>query len=299
MTSAAKAAGGRTGAATLVGLAAPGAAGLLLLFMGPALIVIGLAFTDWQFGARSLHLVGLANFVGLAADPVFLKALANTALYALIVTPTTVVLGLAVALLIQGGTSLRSFYRTLHFLPYMATLAAMSIAWEALLHPTIGLLNHTLAAVGVSGANWLRDPATVLPTLAAIGVWQNFGYAMVLFLAGLNAIPADLYEAAALDGADDLASRLRLVTLPQLAPISLLIAVVTLLRALSVFSNVAILTQGGPGHGSEVLLYRLYVESFDYFRAGYGAAIACAFLVIVGLLTALQVKLGERRAAAA
>lgn len=276
-------------------LAGPAFFLLLALFILPTLAVFIIAATDWQFGARSLSFVGLRNFAELFADPVFRKSLMNTIIYVGIVVPATVGLGLLVALLIESGRSLRAFYRAAHFLPYMATLAAMAIAWEALLHPTIGLVNQTLASIGLPTANWLRDERTVLPVLAVIGVWQNLGFAMILFLAGLKAIPADLYDAADVDGADEWLDRLRTVTLPLLGPVTMFVVIVTALRAFETFDTVKILTQGGPAKASEVLLHTLYVESFEFLRTGYGAAVTVVFLAIVVALTLLQAKVMDRR----
>ena len=274
---------------------APAVALLLVLFILPTLAVFVIAATDWQFGADTLSYVGLQNFAELVGDPVFRASLFNTVVYVLIVVPSTLVLGLAIALLIESGTSLRAFYRAVHFVPYMATLAAMAIAWEALLHPTIGLVNETLESLGLPTANWLRDESTVLPVLAAIGVWQNLGFAMVLFLAGLTAIPRDLYDAAEIDGADGMLDRFMAVTLPLLGPVSMFVVIVTALRAFEVFDTVKILTQGRPGNASEVLLHTLYVESFQFLRTGYGAAVTIVFLVIVVTLTLLQAKILDKR----
>jgi multiple sugar transport system permease protein len=276
-------------------LAGPSFLLLLVLFILPTIAVFVIAATDWQFGARSLSFVGLRNFAELFADPVFRISLLNTITYALIVIPATVILGLIVALLIESGRSLRAFYQAVHFLPYMATLAAMAIAWEALLHPTIGLVNQTLAAVGLPTANWLRDERTVLPVMAAIGIWQNLGFAMVLFLAGLKSIPRDLYDAAEVDGADIWLDRLRTVTLPMLGPVTMFVMVVIALKAFRVFDTVKILTQGGPANASEVLLHTLYVESFDFLRTGYGAAVTVVFLAIVVALTLLQARVLDKR----
>jgi multiple sugar transport system permease protein len=284
-------------AETLAGytLAGPSFLLLLVLFILPTVAVFVIAATDWQFGARSLSFVGLRNFAELFVDPVFRISLLNTIVYALIVIPATVILGLIVALLIESGKSLRAFYQAAHFLPYMATLAAMAVAWEALLHPTIGLVNQTLAAVGLPTANWLRDERTVLPVLAAIGIWQNLGFAMVLFLAGLKSIPRDLYDAAEVDGADIWLDRLRTVTLPMLGPVTMFVVVVIALKAFRVFDTVKILTQGGPANASEVLLHTLYVESFEFLRTGYGAAVTVVFLAIVVALTLLQARVLDKR----
>lgn len=268
---------------------------LLVLFFLPVIGVFAIALTDWQFGARTLSFVGLANFREVFADDGFRASLVNTVIYVLIVVPGTLALGLLIALLIESGRSCRSFYRAIHFLPFMATLTAMAIAWEALLHPTIGLINQTLAAVGLPTANWLRDENTALPVLAVIGIWQNLGYAMVLFLAGLKNIPLDLYDAADVDGADLWLDRLRTVTLPMLGPVSMFVITVVALRAFESFDTVKVLTQGGPGHASDVLLYTLYRESFEYLRTGYGATIAVVFLAIVVTLTFVQARLMDSK----
>ncbi|QOZ66686.1 carbohydrate ABC transporter permease [Bradyrhizobium arachidis] len=277
------------------GLAGPAVFFLLLLFLLPVVGVFFIALTDWQLGAGSFAFVGLANYREAFADPTFRASLANTAVYVLIVVPGTLLGGLTVALLIESGKSCRSFYRAIHFLPFMATITAMAIVWEALLHPTIGLVNQMFAAVGLSTANWLRNENTVLPVLGTIGIWQNLGYAMVLFLAGLKSIPRDLYDAADVDGADLWIDRLRTVTLPLLGPVSMFVVIVVALRALECFDAVKVLTQGGPGNASEVLLYTLYRESFEYLRSGYGAALAVVFLAMVGTLTLINALVMDKK----
>ncbi|MDX8443206.1 carbohydrate ABC transporter permease [Mesorhizobium australafricanum] len=276
-------------------LAGPALILLVVLFFLPVLAVFGIALTDWQFGASTLSFVGFANFTEVFSDEGFRASLVNTVFYVAIVVPGTITFGLVIALLIESGKSFRAFYRAIHFLPFMATLTAMAIAWEALLHPTIGLVNQMLAGLGLPTANWLRDENTVLPVLAVIGIWQNLGYAMVLFLAGLKSIPQDLYDAADIDGADLWLDRLRTVTLPMLGPVSMFVFIVVALRAFETFDTVQILTQGGPGHASEMLLYTLYRESFEYLRTGYGASVAVVFLFIVAALTLIQARVLDKR----
>jgi multiple sugar transport system permease protein len=282
-------------AMTAYSLIGPAVFFIVILFILPVLAVFVIALTDWQFGAKTLHYVGLLNFITVFSDASFRASFVNTFVYSAIVVPGTVFLGLAIALLIESGTSLRRFYRAIHFLPFMATLAAMAVAWEALLHPTIGLVNQAFAALGLPTANWLRDESTVLPALAVIGIWQNLGFAMVLFMAGLKAIPQDLYDAADIDGADLWLDRLLTVSLPMLGPTSMFVTIVVALHALRIFDPVKILTQGGPGHASDVLLYTLYRESFEYLRAGYGAAVTIVFLSIVVVLTLLQARVMDRK----
>jgi multiple sugar transport system permease protein len=276
-------------------LAGPAFVLLFALVLLPCAAVLVISLTDWQLGARTLHFVGLDNFVALLADPVFRRSFGNTIVFAAGVIPATLGLGLLVALLIEAGNSARALYRAIHFLPFMATLAAMAVVWEALLHPTIGLANQFLQAVGLPTRNWLRDEGTALGVLAVISVWQNLGLAMVLFLAGLKAIPQDLYDAADIDGADEPIDRLAAVTLPMLGPVGLFALVIVALRVIETFDTVRILTEGGPAHASELLLHTLYVESFDFLRTGYGAAMAVIFLAIVTSLTLLQARLIDRR----
>jgi multiple sugar transport system permease protein len=147
----------------------------------------------------------------------------------------------------------------------------------------------------VTGINWLRDEHTALLALALIGIWQGFGFAMVLFVSGLKAVPQQLYDAAAVDGADGLLDRLRIVTLPMLGPVTMFVVILTASRAFEVFDSVRVLTQGGPNYASEVLLNRLYSESFDYLRTGYGAALTVVYLAIVVALTLAQARFIERR----
>lgn len=276
-------------------LVAPALLAMIVLILAPGACVLFLAATDWRFGAKSLAFVGLGNFVALWFDPVFWQATVNTAIYAAIVVPGTIALGLAVALLIEASPRCRGLYQAVHFLPVMATLAAMAVVWETMLHPTIGLVNQLLGMVGIGGANWLRDTSTALPTLAVIGIWQQFGFAMVLFVSGLRSIPPELYQAAAVDGATAPVDRFLTVTLPMLGPVALFVTVITAIRALQVFDTVQILTQGGPNGASEVLLHRLYTEAFGFLRTGYGAAFTVVFMIAIVFLTVLQTRALDKR----
>jgi multiple sugar transport system permease protein len=266
----------------------PALLGMILFVVGPALALLPIAASSWQLGLSPVNWVGLGNFTALADDPYFVAALQHTFLYTLVVAPLSLAAGLGAALLVDGTHRLRHLYRGLLFLPTIATMAAMSIAWEALLHPTLGLVNTALRLVGIAGPHWLQDESFVFPTLMAIGVWQNFGLAMVFFLAGLRSVPSELYDAAAIDGLTSSFDRFRHVTWPLLGPIALFVLVLTAERAFSVFDTVQVLTQGGPGTTSEVLLHLLFVEGVARLRAGYGAAIAITYLASLGGLVLLQ-----------
>ena len=254
-----------------------------------------LSVTDYQLGAKTLRLVGLTNYSEMFGDRVFRRSLENTLIYVGVVVPISVGLGLAAALLIEAGASLRAFYRTVYFLPVMATLIAMAIVWEFALHPTLGLVNLTLKAIGFAGVDWLQDRRIVLYTLAGIGIWQSVGFNMVLFMAGLQGIPKDLYEAASVDGVSNGWDRFRTVTWPMLGPVSLFVIVITAIRSFQVFDTVQVMTKGGPNRASEVLLYTMYSEGFEFFRTGYAAAVTMVFLAFVLALAVLKTWFLDRK----
>src|SRR5262245_37645239 len=276
-------------------LAGPALALIVLFLIGPLACVALLSLTDYQLGAATLNFVGSKNYGEMFADRVFQKSLTNTLVYVAITVPGSVLLGLGAALLIEADKSLRTFYRAIYFLPVMATLIAMSIVWEFMLHPQFGIVNQVVKAFGFARIDWLQNQSIVLFTLCGIGIWQSLGFNMVLFMAGLTSIPNDLYEAAAVDGADLAIDRFRLVTWPMLGPVTLLVIVISAIRSFQVFDTVQVLTKGGPNKASEVLLYTMYSEGFEFFRSGYASAVTMVFLLFVLALSALKVFVLDKR----
>ncbi len=260
------------------------AIGLATLFL-PLAAVIVLAFTDYRLGAPVFTFVGIGNFMALKDDPVFQRSLVNTLLYSLLVVPASIATGLGIALLIDARPSLRALYRTIHFLPVMAATIAMAVVWEFMLNPSLGVVNQLLAGMGIAGPRWLEDPRTALLSLALIGVWQSAGFNMVLFLTGLTAIPRQYREAAAIDGATCAWDRFWLVTWPLLRPITVFVTVISLLHSFQLFETVYVITGGGPQKSTEVLLFTMFSEAFEFMRTGRGAAIAVVFLMLVGAIT--------------
>ncbi len=171
----------------------------------------------------------------------------------------------------------------------------MAVAWEMVLHPSIGAVNLLLKHVGIQGPNWLGDERTALMSLAVIGIWEHLGFAMILLLAGIKTIPGDVYDAARLDGIHRPLDRLCFVTLPLLGPSLMFVTVIVATRAFQLFDTVAILTKGGPSKSSEVLLHTIYVESFQFFRTGYGAALTLVFLAVVVSLTLAKARFLDAR----
>lgn len=268
---------------------------IVLFILVPIVAVIILGFTDFQLGDKSLRFVAFENYAHLLKDRAFMKSLWNTAVYTAIVAPVSIVLGLGVALLIESEGIGRSFFRTAYFLPVASLIVAMATVWQYLFHPTIGPINAMLAEIGVPGPNWLGSSATALYSLSIIGVWQSVGFNMVLFLAGLTAIPRELYAAAEVDGAKSGFDRFWLVTWPMLGPTTLFVTTISIINAVKVFDTVKALTDGGPNHASEVLLFTIYQEGFVYLKVGYASAMTTVFLAILVVLTFLQYRVQDRQ----
>lgn len=262
---------------------APAVLLLAAIYVIPVVVLAGFSVTDYQLGALSTRFIGIDNFTHAFSDQVFMRAMKNTILYALIVIPLGVGLGLGIALLVHGRKRSRAFWEAAYFLPVTATLVAMATVWQFLLHPSIGPVNAAIKWMGFEPVSFLSDPALLIPTMAMIGVWQVLGFNMVLFLAGLTAIPQDLYEAARLDGAKNPIDRFFTVTWPMLGPTTLFVVVTTSISAFKVFETVAVLTKGR--FGSEVLLFSLYLEGFEYSNTGYAAALTLIFLAIILVLS--------------
>lgn len=275
-------------------LAGPAVALIWILLLGPVIAVVILSFSDWTFGMPEIGWVGLANYREMIGDETFWKTLRNTLVYVSFVVPMSVFLGLGAAILIEAGEGLRGFYRAAFFLPVVATLLAMALVFQFAFHPTVGAVNKALAFFGLPTSDWLKNPDTALFALGFIGIWQAIGLAMVLFIAGLKAIPKDLYEAAAVDGADGAFERFRRVTWPMLGPAFLFVLTITATRAFQVFDVVQVLTEGGPSKSTNVLLFQIYQEGFSFLRSAYAAALTVVFLGVVLLITVIQVKVQDR-----
>ncbi|EKJ95210.1 ABC transporter [Bradyrhizobium lupini HPC(L)] len=273
--------------------AAPASLLLLAIYIVPMLVLAGFSVTDYQLGALSTRFVGLGNFVKAFQDPVFLRALTNTAIYAAIVIPFGVFLALGVALLVYNRKRSRAFWEVAYFLPVTATLVAMATVWQFLLHPSLGPVNAAIKWMGFEPVAFLSNPVLLIPTMALMGVWQILGFNMVLFLAGLTAISKDLHEAARLDGATNPVDRFLTVTWPMLGPTTMFVVVTTSISAFKVFETVAVLTKGR--FGSETLLFDLYLEGFEYSNTGYAAALTVIFLAIVLVLSIGQTLHMDRK----
>lgn len=276
-------------------LVAPASLLILLIYVGPIIAVVLASMTDYTLIRDGFTFVGAENYTKMFADPTFANALWNTVIYAACFLPAAFVVSLLLALAIQSRKQFRSVLEVIYFLPVTSTLAAMALVWAALMDSRQGVINSTLQMVGLGPINFLGNPDIVLPALAAISLWSIIGFNMVLFLAGLTAIPKNLYDAAAIDGIDHPVDRFFRITWPMLAPTSVFVAVTTSITAFKLFDTVALLTKGGPGRASEVYLYLTFLEGFEYFNMGYAAALSVFFLGIIFLFALIQTLMSDRR----
>lgn len=268
---------------------------ILVLLIAPIIVVFMMSLTDYQLGALDWSWVGLGNYAEIFSDRVFLRSLGNTFIYVAIVVPGSVILGLVVAILVHERTKSKAIYQTIFFLPVTTTLIAMSVVWHFLLNPSLGPVTSLSRALGWGEFDVFGDPNLVLVGLAVIGIWQLVGFNMILFLAGLTAIPRDLYDAADIDGADGAWDRFARVTWPMLGPTTLFVLVTTTITAFRVFDTVAVITRGNPQGRSDVLLYTLYKVGFQDFNMGPASAMTIVFLVFVLIVALVQAFVIDRR----
>jgi multiple sugar transport system permease protein len=281
---------------------APALAALAVFFLLPVAAAFALSLTDFDLYAladpRNLRFVGLGNFAQLLADPGFWRAFANTLYFVAVGAPLSVGVSLGAALLLCARSARAvALFRTLYFVPVVATLVAVAVVWRFLYHPRLGLANRALAWLGLGPVDWLGDPATAMPALILLAVWKNFGFNMVIFVAGLQSIPERLYEAARLDGASRL-QELRHVTLPMLLPTTAFVGLLTLIGHFQLFAEPYLMTQGGPEDSTRSIVLLLYEQGFRWWNLGPAAAISVLLFGIV-LAATLLARAGRGRGAPA
>jgi multiple sugar transport system permease protein len=270
-----------------------------LFFFVPVLAGLVLSFTDFDVYAigqpDTARFMGLANYLQVLRNPDFWRALGNTLDFVLLGGPLSVAASLVAALLVNSKlVRFPGLYRSIFFMPVVTTLVAVAIVWRYLYHPQYGLLNWLLGGIGLPAVDWLGDPHWAMFAIIIMSVWKNFGYNMLIFVAGLQSIPEELYEAAHLDGAGGWA-RFRHVTLPSLGPTFLFVGVMTMIGNFQLFSEPYVMTQGGPMGATRTVVLLMYEEGFRWWRMGMGAAIAFVLFVIMLLGTTLQMWLQRER----
>jgi multiple sugar transport system permease protein len=284
-------------------------------FVAPAVVVIGvffvlpvlaallLSFTDFDLYAladvHNLRFVHVRNYVRLLENPLFWNALGNTLYFVVVGVPLSLAASLGAALLLDSPLArFKPFFRTALFTPVVTTLVAVAVIWRYLLGTRYGMINFALVKLGIGPIDWLGDPHWAMPAIILFAVWKSFGYNMVILLAGLQAIPGELYEAARVDGASAL-QRFMHVTVPMLAPILAMVGILTVAGYFQLFAEPYVMTQGGPLQSTVSVLYFMYEEGFKWWNLGSASAVAFLLFLFIFAVTALQLRVARRGVAVA
>ena len=277
---------------------APVLAIIALVFVLPTTLAMALSVTNYSIYAladwTNLRFVGLGNFADLASTPLLWRAVANTAVFAVLGVPMAIGTSLAVALLLNDATvRWKPLWRVLLFAPYVTSIVATAVVWRFLFNERSGLINRVLAAFGGAPVDWLENPHTSIPAILIFVTWKIFGYNMIVFTAALSAVPQDLMEAARLDGAGRW-GRFRHVTLPAIGPTLLLAAMMSVAGFLQIFAEPYVMTLGGPAQSTTTILYFMFDEGFKWWNLGQASAVAFVLFLMILTLTMVQTRIGRR-----
>lgn len=276
----------------------------VLLFLGPTLLgfftfilfpilySLYISFTDWDL-LNDMNFIGLENYGKLLNDENFWNALKNTLSFIVGYLPLVIITGLGIALLLNSRVKFQTFFRGIYYLPVVTSWVAVSLVWKWLFNPKYGLINYFLEMIQIQGPNWLTDPRTAMIAIILTSVWKDTGFIMILYLGGLQNISPSLYEAAEIDGASKLAKFWK-ITLPMLKPTTFFVFMISLINSFQVFDQVNIMTEGGPGNSTTVLVQNIYNSAFRYFEMGYASAMSWVLFLIIFVVTLVQMY-GERR----
>lgn len=282
-----------------------------ILFIGPALLIILLFFmipvcaslllslSDFDIYAladiHNIRFVGLKNYNDLMRNPLFWKALVNTLYYTVVGGPLTVTVSLATALLVNArAAKFKGLWRTVYFAPIVTSVVAVAVVWKYLYHPRFGLLNRGLGLLGIAPIDFLGDPHWAMPAIILLGIWKNFGYTMIIFVAALQSIPEELYEAARMDGANAW-QQFRHVTLPLLGPTFVFVGIITAIGYLQLFPEPYVMTRGGPVNATLSIVMLMYEQGFRWWNMGFAASVAFVLFIVIGIATLIQLRVQKAR----
>lgn len=271
----------------------PNILGFLAFNLFPLLFAIGMSFTRWDLISQPTF-IGLSNYEKLfLEDESFRIAIKNTLFFTVLSVPTGTILSLILANILNQKIRGTTFYRTAYFLPVVSSSIAVALVWAWVFNPDFGLVNEILSTFGLPRLKWLASSTWALPAVVIVSVWRGIGPSTVIFLAGLQGIPEELYDAAKIDGAN--ARQLfRHITIPMLSPTTFFVIVVSIIGSFQVFDLIYMMTRGGPGRASMVLVYYIYEHAFRWFGMGYAASIAFVLFVVIFILTLIQIRLSGR-----
>ncbi len=282
-------------------LMSPALGAIALFFAVPLIAALLLSLTDFDIYAladpRNTRMVGGDNYLRLLRDPLFWRVMRNTLVFVVLGVPLTLLAALGGALLVSSKLArLRGLFRTVFFAPVVTTLVAVAVVWRYLYHPRYGLINHLLGLAGLPPIDWLGDPTWATAAITILAVWRSFGYALVIYVVGIQAIPESLYEAAELDGAGTW-RMLRDITLPLLRPTTRFVTVLTTVGLFQIFAEPYVMTRGGPLYATTSITLLMYQQGFRWWNLGSAAAIAFVLFALIIAATGLQELLRRRRSA--
>lgn len=270
----------------------PSLIGFLVFMVGPTIGSFVISFADWNL-LRPPSFVGASNYRELSRNPVFWKTLGNTAGYVFVKVPLNMALSLLLAAVLNHRIKGRNLFRTVLFLPMVASSVSVALIWQPLFDPTVGYLNRILSVGGLGPYPWLLSPRWAMPSVILVALWKEMGYYMVMFLAGLQAIPATTYEAATIDGAGAVQKFLR-ITVPLVSPTTFFVLVTSIIGSFQIFDLTTVLTGGGPANATNTLIMYVYQAGFQFFRMGYASAVAYVLFAIVLVVTFAQNAVSKR-----
>lgn len=279
-------------------LAAPALTVIAVFFFLPVCAALVLSLTDFDLYAladlRNLRFIGLDNYLQLLRTPLFWQALMNTLIFVVAGVPLSIAASLGAALLVNAKLAwCKPLFRTVFFAPVVTSMVAVALIWRYLYHTRYGVINYALDGLGIGPIDWLGDPHLAMPAIVLFAVWKNFGYNMIIFLAGLQSIPSDLYEAAELDGARKVAM-LRHITLPALAPTMFMVSILTMTGYFQLFAEPYVMTRGGPLQSTVSVLYFMYEQGFKWWNLGSATAVAFVLFMLMFGVTLLQLRFAGR-----
>lgn len=275
------------------GFLMPNIIGFALFICFPVLASFFMSFTEWN-GFGQMEFTGLDNYVRLWSDETFRISLLNSIIMTFISVPVTLILAILVAVALNKGVKGLKIFRTVMFLPHITATIAVAVIWQLLFNPTMGPINSFLRAIGIDHPpGWFASADWALISVIIVNIWHSVGYYMLLYLAGLQGIPNDLYEAAEIDGAGKTA-QFRNITLPMLSPVIFFTVIIGIINSFKVFDMVFVLTQGGPGRATHVLVYDIYNTAFKRYEYGYASAMAYILFILILIITWIQFK-GQKK----
>nr|WP_312291575.1 sugar ABC transporter permease [Clostridium chromiireducens] len=258
-----------------------------VFWIWPMIKAIFMSFTDWDYMSSTYNMVGSNNYIALFADKAFYSALKNTFVFTMGTLVPTIVGGLVIAMVLKNNIKGSALYKAIIFSPWITPTVAISIVWSWIFEPKYGFANYILQFLNLPELQWLQSSDTAMISVIIVTVWKGFGWAMVFYLTALEKVPSHLYEAAAIDGANNW-NKFVSITLPLISPTTFFLSIITTINSLQAYDQIQVLTQGGPAGSTRTILYMYYQTAFENFNMGQATAMATVILIIIAMLAGIQ-----------